>query len=76
MYFIIRFQQLQSFEENFGILWNFEKSKSIEQEKLRTFCDNHANITIMVIIQILMLMICMKTCVCCAEIFQKVQRVL
>ncbi|XP_074322961.1 uncharacterized protein LOC141659922 [Apium graveolens] len=40
-----RFQQLQSFEENFGILWNFEKLKSIEPEKLRTFCDNLANIT-------------------------------
>ncbi|XP_074352732.1 uncharacterized protein LOC141691879 [Apium graveolens] len=38
------FQQLQSFEENFGILWNFEKLKSIEPEKLRTFCDNLANI--------------------------------
>ncbi|XP_074327071.1 uncharacterized protein LOC141665013 [Apium graveolens] len=39
-----RFQQLQSFKENFGILWNFEKLKSIEPEKLRTFCDNLANI--------------------------------
>ncbi|KAL8102365.1 hypothetical protein AgCh_027018 [Apium graveolens] len=43
--FGIRFQQLQSFEENFGILWKFEKLKSIESEKLRTFCDNLANIT-------------------------------
>ncbi|XP_074354118.1 uncharacterized protein LOC141693031 [Apium graveolens] len=40
-----RFQQLQSLEENFGILWNFEKLKSIDPEKLRTFCDNLANIT-------------------------------
>ncbi|XP_074352531.1 uncharacterized protein LOC141691666 [Apium graveolens] len=43
--FGMRFQQLKSFEEKFGILWNFEKLKSIEPEKLRTFCDNLANIT-------------------------------
>ncbi|XP_074374627.1 uncharacterized protein LOC141715038 [Apium graveolens] len=35
-----------SFEENFGILWNFEKLKAIEPEKLRTFCNNLVNITI------------------------------
>lgn len=43
--FFIRFEQFQSFEENFGILWDFEKLKSIEPDKLRRFCDNLANLT-------------------------------
>ncbi|KAM6587524.1 hypothetical protein CsatA_010129 [Cannabis sativa] len=39
-----RFEQFQNFEENFGLLFDFEKLKSADDDTLRNFCINLTNL--------------------------------
>ncbi|XP_060966585.1 uncharacterized protein LOC115695425 [Cannabis sativa] len=42
--FKTRFEQFQSFEENFGLLFDFEKLKSADDDTLKNFCINLTNL--------------------------------
>ncbi|KAM6551700.1 hypothetical protein CsatB_001508 [Cannabis sativa] len=42
--FKTRFEQFQNFEENFGLLFDFEKLKSADDDTLRNFCINLTNL--------------------------------
>ncbi|XP_030479295.1 uncharacterized protein LOC115696539 [Cannabis sativa] len=42
--FKTRFEQFQNFEENFGLLFDFEKLKSVDDDTSRNFCINLTNL--------------------------------
>ncbi|XP_062104080.1 uncharacterized protein LOC133815239 [Humulus lupulus] len=42
--FKTRFEQFQNFEENFGLLFDFEKLKSADDDSLKNFCINLTNL--------------------------------
>ncbi|KAM6571870.1 hypothetical protein CsatA_015950 [Cannabis sativa] len=42
--FKTRFEKFQNFEENFGLLFDFEKLKSADDDTLRNFCINLTNL--------------------------------